>query len=151
MYKTLSISLTVLAFLGGFLFFYNFKPISDQVSDNSSNQSTSQRWEVKTDEQASVNVTITPLDISIDSREWEFDIIMDTHSVELDQDMIKSAVLVGDDDKEYKPLSWKGPIGGHHREGTLTFTSITPYPQNLTLRIKDIGGVERSFSWILIE
>ncbi len=149
MNKILSMSLAILALIGIFLLFYNRKPIPEPVPENTLNQNTEQRWEPKTDEQTSINVTITPVDLSVDSQEWKFDVTIDTHSVELDQDMTKSAVLMGDDDEEYKPIRWEGPTGGHHREGTLLFAPIAPYPQHLKLIINGIGGVQRYFEWIL--
>jgi hypothetical protein len=72
---------------------------------------------------------------------------MNTHSVELDQDMTKIAILVDDQGKEYKPISWEGPVGGHHREGMLIFNQITPNPKSVELKISSIGGVVRSFTW----
>ncbi|MEK7219169.1 MAG: hypothetical protein AAB687_00650 [Patescibacteria group bacterium] len=108
--------------------------------------------ESKTDEQASVTVIVTPSDVSSQSKEWKFDVVMDTHSVELDQDMVKVAVLVDDNGKKYKPLRWEGgEAGGHHREGVLIFTPIIPYPQDIKLIIRDITNIQRSFSWIIIE
>jgi len=110
-------------------------------------QTNKQQWEPKTDDQASVNVVVTPVNLSRQSTEWEFDIVMDTHSVELNQDMTQNALLIGDDNKEYRPIKWNGPVGGHHREGTLTFNPIMPAPKSITLKITGIGNVVRSFSW----
>ena len=148
--KTLTILTLALAFLGGFLFFYRggptreLVPVANQVSEQTT---TKQTWETKTEEQASVTVVVTPLDLSLDSKEWKFDVGMNTHSVELDQDMTKIAVLVDDQGKEYKPLSWDGPVGGHHREGVLIFNQITPTPKSVELKISGIGDVIRSFTW----
>ena len=75
---------------------------------------------------------------------------MDTHSVELDQDMLRIAVLVDDKDKEYKPLRWEGAEpGGHHREGVLIFNQIVPSPKSIKLKISSIGEAERNFIWQL--
>jgi hypothetical protein len=151
MKKTVTIIILVLAFIGGFLIFYKDRSPSDQQNKVTS-VSTSQKWETKTDDQASVTVVVTPLDLLFQSKEWKFDIGMNTHSVELDQDMTKVAVLVDDQGKEYQAVSWQGPEGGgHHREGVLAFNPITPYPQHLTLKVKDVGAVERTFSWTLNE
>ena len=152
MNKAITIFVLTLAFIGGFLIFYNPKLASSPTENNSETLDTAQKWESKTDDQANVTVTVTPFDLSLTSNEWKFDVVLDTHSLELDQDMTEVAVLVGDDGKEYKPLRWEGaPVGGHHREGILFFTTIAPYPQHLKLNIKDVGGVQRLFSWILIE
>lgn len=150
--KTLTILTLALAFLGGFLFFYRggptkeLAPIANQTSEQST---TKQTWETKTEEQESVTVVVTPLDLSPNSKEWKFDVGMNTHSVELDQDMTKIVVLVDDQSKEYKPISWDGPVGGHHREGVLIFNQITPNPKSVELKISGIGDVVRSFTWQL--
>ncbi|KKT96521.1 MAG: hypothetical protein UW97_C0009G0006 [Parcubacteria group bacterium GW2011_GWA2_45_15] len=133
MNKIILISILAIVLMGGFLIFYNPKP---------------ENWESKNDNQATVSITVTPIDISSQSKEWKFDIVMDTHSVELDQDMTEFAVLIDDQDKEYKPISWEGPSGGHHREGALVFNPIEPTPKYIELKIKNIGGVnERLFKW----
>ena len=152
MNKTITVSILTFTFIGGFLFFYKPKPVSSPTQNNFSTSITQQKWELKTDDQANVTVTVVPSGFSLQTKEWKFDIVMDTHSVELDQDLTEVAVLVDDGGKEYKPIRWEGPLaGGHHREGTLIFAPIMPYPQHLTLRIKDIGDAQRSFSWTLIE
>ena len=152
MKKIIITILSIAAFVAGFIIFYQNRPALQTPASNGNQQSSnSQKWETKTDDQASVNVVVTPLDLSQQSSEWKFDIGMNTHSVELDQDMTKSTVLVDDQGKEYAPTKWDGPVGGHHREGTLSFAPITPYPQHLTMKIKGIGGVDRSFSWTLNE
>ncbi|MFZ3011437.1 MAG: hypothetical protein WA060_00325 [Minisyncoccia bacterium] len=151
--KTLTILTLVLAFLGGFLFFYRGGPTKELVPVvNQANQKTTtkQTWETKTEEQANVTVVITPIDLSLNSKEWKFDVVMDTHSVELDQDMIKIAIIVDDQGKEYKPIRWEGAeAGGHHREGVLIFSQITPTPKSVELKISSIGDVVRSFIWQL--
>ncbi|HQU09096.1 MAG TPA: hypothetical protein PLV25_03935, partial [Opitutales bacterium] len=133
MNKTLTLSVVALAFVGGFLIFYQNRSTEQKSPAPETVQQTgsAQKWETKIDDQANVNVVITPLDLSPQSAEWTFDVGMNTHSVELDQDMTKVAVLVDDQGKEYKPLAWAGPTGGHHREGTLTFARITPTPKSI--------------------
>ena len=147
MKKALTISILALAFIGGFLIFYNPKPASSPTENNSETLDTIQKWESKIDEQASVTVTVTPSDLSLESKEWKFDVVLNTHSVELDQDMTNVAVLM-DDDKEYKPLRWEGaPAGGHHREGVLVFSPITPAPKSIELKITGIADTVRTFNW----
>ncbi|GEM_PF-962141 len=112
--------------------------------------SIQKKWGAKTDEQENVTVIVSPIDLSPQSQEWKFDISMNTHSVELDQDMAKSAVLIDSQDREFKPLNWDGSIGGHHREGILTFDQITPTPKYIELKISDIGTAVRNFTWDLL-
>ena len=54
---------------------------------------------------------------------------------------------IDDSGKEYKPIAWEGPVGGHHREGMLIFNQITPNPKSVELKISNIGDVVRSFVW----
>ncbi len=112
-------------------------------------QTNNQQWEKKTDDQGGVTVVVSPLDISSQSKEWKFDISMNTHSVELDQDLVKSTVLVDDEGNEYKPIRWDGPVGGHHREGTLIFNPVAPIPKSIELKITGIADVMRTFTWQL--
>ncbi|MFZ2150177.1 MAG: hypothetical protein WAV15_03385 [Minisyncoccia bacterium] len=114
----------------------------------SERNSVESQWETKTDDQDLVSVTVTPKDISPRSKEWKFNVIMSTHSVELDQEMLEVATLTDALGKKNKALRWEGaPAGGHHREGALIFKPITPYPQSLTLVMENIGDVERRLSW----
>jgi len=148
MNKAITIFVLALAFIGGFLIFYNPKPASSPIEGNSEVISTEQKWESKIDEQANVTVTVTPIILSAESGEWKFDVVMDTHSVELDQDMIKVAILTDDSGKEYSPVRWEGaPAGGHHREGALVFSPITPTPKSVELKITGIADTVRTFNW----
>lgn len=150
MKKSVIIILSLIAFVGGFLIFYNLKPTSNPTQENFSVSNTQQKWESKVDDQASVTVTVTPSDLSAESGEWKFDIVMSTHSVELDQDITKVAVLVDDSDKEYSPIRWEGaPAGGHHREGVLTFNRIMSTSKSIELKVSGVGDVVRSFVWQL--
>lgn len=150
MNKAIIIFTLALAFIGGFLVFYNPRPTStpDPIQENSSVSETQQKWESKIDDQASVTVTVTPSNLSAESGVWKFDIVMSTHSVELDQDMTKVALLVDDSGKEYSPVRWEGaPAGGHHREGVLIFNPVTPTPNSVEIKITGIADTIRTFNW----
>lgn len=152
MNKNITILALAFAFLGGFLFFYRDSPTKQviPVVDQANQQTTTnkQNWETKTEEQTSVTVVVTPLDLSPNSKEWKFDVGMNTHSVELDQNIIEISALLDDKGKENKPIRWEGAEpGGHHREGVLIFNQITPVPKSVELKIYGIGDVTRSFKW----
>jgi len=150
MKKQIITVLLVVAFIGGFFLLYFSGPkqqAASTVGQVAEQAGTSQLWVQKIDEQSSVTVIVTPIDILSQSKEWKFDVGMNTHSVELDQDMTKITVLVDDQGKEYKPTAWEGPVGGHHREGVLKFNQITPIPKSIELKISGIGDVVRSFTW----
>ena len=84
-----------------------------------------------------------------------FNVSMNTHSVELDDyDLGKLIVLRDDDGNEYLPLSWDSAPGGHHRQGTLTFTLPETLSQGtakyLEMVINDVAGIaERVLIWQL--
>src|SRR3989338_8375309 len=138
----------------GFFVFYQNRPAEKKTPatpETVQRAGNSQKWETKTDDQADITVVVTPLDLAPESSEWKFDIGINTHSVELDQDMTKIVVLTDDQGKEYKPVAWDGAApGGHHREGVLTFKAISPMSRSVELTIKNIGGIpERSLQWDL--
>ena len=154
MNKTLTALVLLAALTVGFFVFYQNRPAEQKTPatpETAREESSSQKWETKTDDQAGVTIVVTPLDLAPESSEWKFDIGINTHSVELDQDMTKIVVLTDDQGKEYKPVAWDGAApGGHHREGVLTFKAISPMPHSVELTIKNIGGIpERSLQWDL--
>lgn len=80
-----------------------------------------------------------------------FQVVLDTHSVDLDAfDLKNVSVLQDDAGKDYQPTQMENKGGGHHREVTLAFPKPTTMAKRLELVIKDIAGVkERSFRWEL--
>lgn len=80
-----------------------------------------------------------------------FDVAMDTHTLPLDgYDLSLLAVLRAGADREFTPLSWEAPKGGHHRRGTLRFPPLDAVERGsyIELAIRDVGGVpERTFRW----
>ncbi|MFA6392670.1 MAG: hypothetical protein WCW54_01090 [Candidatus Paceibacterota bacterium] len=154
--KKLTIILIILFIITGILMFVVFdnKKINHPVLKNDSfvntNNSPKITLESKTDEQLAVTVTITPVDVSSQSKEWRFEIVMNNHEIELDQDLIKNTVLVDNQGKVYTPLRWEGAeAGGHHREGVLVFEAINPNPKSIELKISGIKETVRSFIWQL--
>lgn len=101
--------------------------------------------------QGGVTVDVTPTEIGAGAREWTFKVVLDTHSQELADDLVKTAVLVDGAGRETKALGWEGAApGGHHREGVLRFAAIQPFPAAIELRISRSGeGAPRSFRWQL--
>ena len=99
--------------------------------------------------QSGVTVKVTPKNLKADF--WEFNVVFDTHSQDLKDDLLKSAVLVDPSGTRLSPVEWKGaPPGGHHREGTLRFKPPAPAPNAFELRIARPGEREpRSFKWTL--
>lgn len=95
-----------------------------------------------------VTVKATPRALSGDA--WEFEIAFDTHTQELNDDLMKTASLVADG-KPLAPAGWQGdPPGGHHRKGVLKFGATGLRPQAIELTITRPGEPKpRSFRWQL--
>ncbi|MCC7165616.1 MAG: hypothetical protein IT331_24175 [Anaerolineae bacterium] len=108
--------------------------------------------EAQTLEDGSVTVKVIPVQTNMNAP-LEFEIVMDTHSVDLANDMLKTVVLRDDAGKEYMPLKWAGPgAGGHHRQGTIQFGQLKQTTKTLTLLVKNVAGVpERVFEWELAQ
>ncbi|MFA5773545.1 MAG: hypothetical protein WC908_02630 [Candidatus Paceibacterota bacterium] len=153
MKNTVVTILSIVAFVGGFLALFLSGPVEKKTPvTNQAIQQTNikQNLESKTDEQLAVTVTVTPVDISPVLPEWKFNIVMNNHEIELNQDLVKNTILVDNEGKEYKPLRWEGAEpDGHHREGVLIFKAITPNPKSIELKISGIKEVVRSFIWQL--
>lgn len=101
--------------------------------------------------QGGVTVVVTSQGLSRGTATWNFKIVFDTHSQDLNDDLTKSAVLLDGAGGRYAPIGWDGPgPGGHHREGVLRFKPISPRPQSIELQIMRVGESEpRSFRWQL--
>ncbi len=101
----------------------------------------------RTNAQNGVTVKATPRAVSASA--WEFEIVFDTHSQALTDDLGKSAKLVDGGGGAYAPTVWQGdPPGGHHRKGTLRFDGVAPAPAYLELHIQRAGEkIPRIFRW----
>ncbi len=143
-------SLVATVIIGVLIFIISYKDEKHPVLKSAAQadaEITKQLWEAKNDERGAVAISVVPLELSPTAAEWKFDVTLNTHSIELDWDMVKAVTLVDDRGNSYGPQKWEGALGGHHREGTLIFTPITPTPKSVELRIT--GGVEpvKSFTW----
>ena len=100
---------------------------------------------------AGVTVAVTPPDLGAGAKSWDFKVVLDTHSGSLDDDLVKTAVLLDDKGGRQAPVKWEGAgPGGHHREGTLRFNAVSPKPAAIELQIQRPGEAKpRSFRWEL--
>jgi hypothetical protein len=105
----------------------------------------------RTSDAGGVKVVVTPKVMNPTARVWEFEIVIDTHTKPLNEDLAKVAVLVDEAGRQYMPETWQGDgPGGHHRKGILRFTAPTKMPFAVELQISDIGGTAiRTFRWEL--
>lgn len=98
-----------------------------------------------------VTIKVTPKAIGPSGSQWEFSVVLDTHSAELTDDLVQSARLTTEDGRSFEPTSWTGAApGGHHREGTLAFHAPTQRPSAIELKIVRPGeSAPRTFRWQL--
>lgn len=94
-----------------------------------------------------VTIKVTPKTLASNAGSWEFAIVLDTHSQDLSDDLVKSSLLLDVSGGQYSPVAWDGaPPGGHHREGVLRFKPVSPQPQSIELQIRRAGeDAPRSF------
>jgi len=83
--------------------------------------------------------------------EPRFQVVLDTHSVNLDTYDLKSITVLRDDTgKSYLPTKLENKGSGHHRQVILTFMKVSPEAKRLEIVIKNVAGVkERTFRWNL--
>ncbi len=106
------------------------------------------------DSQGSVDFSVIPLNLESPGEAIEFDVSMNTHSVDLAWDLASLSTLTTDTGLSVGGLSW--PVAnGHHVRGVLTFpaavdgTSLLEGATEVTLVIREAAAPERVFSWAL--
>ncbi len=106
----------------------------------------------QTSDENGVKIVVTPGDLSSSATIWNFEVVLETHTHPLVDEMAEASALVANG-KSYTPLVWIGsPPGGHHRQGRLRFMAITPRPSTIELRIRLNGeAAPRTFRWSLSE
>jgi hypothetical protein len=109
----------------------------------------------RTDEQGTVSVIVKPLNLENPDLTLDFDVTLDTHSVELDMDLVPLALLTTDTGLTIPAKTWTAPSGGHHVSGTLSFpatvngTAVLNGVNKLTLTLQNVDVPERRFEWEL--
>jgi len=98
-----------------------------------------------------VSVAVTPKDVAPGAATWEFSIALNTHSQNLSDDLVKTAVLIDSQGGRHAPTSWEGtPPGGHHRSGILRFKGLGAQADAIELQIRRPNeAAPRSFQWKL--
>lgn len=119
------------------------------------NSDASAAGETRTDEQGAVVFAVTPLNLGSPGPTLDFEVVMNTHSVDVAWDLAALASLQTDSGLEVQATAW--PIGGgHHYGGTLSFPAATAGGESvldgvnvLTLIIHETDVPERVFEWRL--
>lgn len=105
------------------------------------------------DEQGKVAVEVTPLNWNAQDSTLEFEISLDTHSVDLSMDLVKLSTLTTDTGIEVDATNWDAPLGGHHVSGKLIFPStvdgmfILDGATKITIQLRDVDAPLRIFEW----
>jgi hypothetical protein len=109
----------------------------------------------RSDAQGAVIVDITPLNLDHPGQTVDFEVSMNTHSVDLSMNLALLATLTTDTGLTIQATAWDGPGGGHHVSGKLSFPAIVndkPLLRNaaeLTLTLRNVDAPERTFKWQL--
>lgn len=111
--------------------------------------------ETLVDEQGAVAVAVTPRNLDPGATVLDFEVAMNTHSVDLSMDLAELATLTTDSGTQITASSWDAPQGGHHVSGVLSFNALGEAgplldgATTLTLTLVNVDAPERSFTWSL--
>lgn len=112
--------------------------------------------EALVDEQGAVSVAVTPLNLEeVDAETLAFEVVMDTHSVDLSMDLASLTTLKLDNGNEVTATLWDAQPGGHHVSGVLLFpafvgsSALLEGASQLSLTIREVDAPERVFTWQL--
>ena len=125
----------------------------DAVSAESSSPSNDSATRI--DEQGAIIIEVTPLNLASPKDTLEFDVLMDTHSIDLSMELAMLATLTTNTGITVQATLWDAPRGGHHVEGKLIFPatqdgkSILAGASKLTLTISNVDAPSRLFEWEL--
>ena len=111
--------------------------------------------DTRIDQQGGIVIEITPLNLNTSTDTLEFDVVMNTHSIDLSTDLVTLSTLSTDTGVTVQAILWDAPRGGHHVSGKLRFpvikdgTSILVDAGKLTLTIVNLDAPSRAFEWEL--
>jgi hypothetical protein len=110
-------------------------------------------FQTQSNDEKAVTVEVTPLNLPQGGSSLDFEVVFNTHSVDLGFDPVAISVLRDDAGQEYPALEWQGDgPGGHHRSGTLRFKVPNAASDSVAVVIRDVADVpERVFRWNLAE
>lgn len=129
-------------------------PVATSDSMNSSNTAEVSEM-ARTDEQGAVVFQVIPVNMDSSADTLEFNVAMNTHSVDLGMDLATLSTLSTDTDVTVQAMKWDTTPGGHHVEGKLIFpavqegNSVLDGASKLTLTIVNVDAASRVFEWEL--
>ncbi len=80
-------------------------------------------------------------------REMIFTLNLNNHTMNLDYDYAKMAVVIDDRGNIYKPVKWISEGGGHHISGDLVFSKLSNKATHVGLNISGIDNKNVNFDW----
>ena len=133
--------------------------VTAPITNNTNASETSSEGDAsgltRSDEQGAVTFEVTPVNLSDATDALEFDVSMNTHSVDLSMDLAKLATLTTDTGLTVPAEKWDATPGGHHVPGKLIFPatqdgkSVLDGAAKLTLTIVNVDAPTRVFEWSL--
>jgi hypothetical protein len=105
------------------------------------------------DSQGAVEVKVTPVNLDDPGNTIDFEISLDTHSVDLSMDLAEIAQLITDTGRSVSAVLWDAPMGGHHVGGILSFPTAVDGGQlldganEIQLVFSNLEVPERIFIW----
>lgn len=109
----------------------------------------------RTDGQGAIIFEVTPLNLNAPADTLEFDIALNTHSIDLSMDLASTATLATDTGVTVPASLWDAPRGGHHVSGKLIFPAtmngkpVLEGATKITLAILNVDAPSRVFEWEL--
>lgn len=149
--KSIAVALPVgLIIIFGFLIINKFATTNNRQSAVEKEIVSTQNNSYKSQTNVGGNVTVevVPIDLAV-GKPTKFSVSFNTHSVSLDFDVAKIALLTDSQGNIYTDTVWLGaPAGGHHRSGTLSFTKPLANKGKVILVLQNIAEIsQREFSW----
>jgi hypothetical protein len=105
------------------------------------------------DTQGAVEIEVIPKEIRLTEGMVDFDVFLNTHSIDLSMDLTQLSILETDTGFSITAASWSGLPGGHHISGVLSFPAESDGLQvlidasRITITIRDIDAPERVYVW----
>lgn len=131
-------------------------PTESAVENDNQGEPASQFWVEqvpRVDDQGAVIVEITPLNLNNPGNTLDFQVSLNTHSVDLSMDLAALSTLETDTGYSVQATQWDAPLGGHHVSGKLSFPAVVDgvplltEAKKLILTLVDLDAPERIFVW----